>query len=104
MNPANWQAGGPLADEYSWMMRNASTYGFIQSFTATSAFMSQGYMEERWHWSYYPIAQALLEFARTHQFDVESRLFREWGSSPQFSFIRRHWREYMFNVSERGVF
>ena len=42
------------------MMRNAATYGFIQSFTATSTFMTAGYIKERWHWSYYPAAQALL--------------------------------------------
>ena len=80
MNPAEWQAGGAFADEYSWMMHNASTYGFIQPFTPTSTFMTGGYIEERWHWSYYPAAQALLEFARQHQADIETRLMAEWGS------------------------
>jgi hypothetical protein len=104
MNPAEWQAGGSFADEFSWLMRNAATYGFIQSFTAFSTFMRIGYIEERWHWSYYPIAQALLEFARSKQSDVEAELLRQWGSQPQFSFIRAHWREFMFNVRQRGQF
>ncbi|WP_344802530.1 D-alanyl-D-alanine carboxypeptidase family protein, partial [Microlunatus ginsengisoli] len=104
MNPSEWEAGGAFADEYSWMMRNASTYGFIQSFTATSTFMTAGYIEERWHWSYYPAAQALLEFARTHQADVEARLVAEWGAAPEFSHIRTQWRNFMFNVNERGRF
>ena len=104
MDPAQWETGGAFADEYSWLQRNASTYGFIQSFTATSTFMRLGYIEERWHWSYYPIAQALLEFARSHQSDIEQELLSRWGSSRQFSFIQQHWREYMFHVSEQGVF
>ncbi|QFZ22141.1 D-alanyl-D-alanine carboxypeptidase family protein [Saccharothrix syringae] len=104
MNPDRWRTGGAFADEYGWLQRNASTYGFVQSFTTTSAFMSAGYMEERWHWSYYPAAQALLEFARGHQADVEARLLAEWGTSPRFSFIRARWRDFMFNVNERGWF
>lgn len=104
MNPELWEVGQPFADEYSWLFRNASTYGFMQSFTAISNFMARGYMEERWHWSYWPIAQALLEFARSHQSEIETRLLAEWGSSPQFSFISRNWRNYMFNVSERPIF
>lgn len=104
MNPADWEAGGAFADEYSWMMSNAATYGFIQSFTATSTFMSAGYIEERWHWSYYPAAQALLEFARAHQTDVEARLMTEWGAAPEFSHIQTEWRKFMFNVNERGQF
>jgi hypothetical protein len=104
LNPANWEAGRPFADEYAWLMRNASTYGFIQSFTATSAFMALGYMEERWHWSYYPVAQALVDFARSHQSDIEAALLAQWGTARQFSFIRAHWRDFVFNVSESARF
>jgi hypothetical protein len=104
MDPEKWERGQPFADEYQWLQRNAATYGFIQSFTAFSTFMRIGYIEERWHWSYYPIAQALLEFARANQSDVQAELLRQWGTQPQFSFIRAHWREFMFNVSQRGQF
>ena len=100
LNPESWQAGHAFADEYSWLVSNAATYGFIQSFTALSTFMTTGYIEERWHWSYWPIAQALLEFSRAHQTDINTELMSRWGSNPQFSFIRRHWREFMFNVNQ----
>jgi len=66
--------------------------------------MTAGYIEERWHWSYYPAAQALLEFARGHQGDIEARLLAEWGSSPQFSYVRTQWRQFMFNVNEHAWF
>ncbi len=104
VEPVDWESGARFADEYSWLQRNASTYGFLQSFTSTSTFMRLGYMEERWHWSYYPISQALLEFARAHQGDIQTSLMRRWGRSGQFSFIRSHWREFMFNVNERARF
>ena len=104
LNPALWEAGQPFADEFSWLMRNASTYGFIQTFTPTSTFMRLGYIEERWHWSYYPVAQALVDFARSHVSDVETALFRQWGTQARFSFIRNHWREFFFNVNETARF
>lgn len=27
-----------------------------------------------------------------------------WGTSPQFTFIRKNWRKFMFNVNQRGIF
>ena len=104
MNPAEWEGTGSFTDEYSWLQRNASTYGFLQSFTLGSSFLRNGYIEERWHWSYYPISQALLEFASGHQTEIESSLCSLWAMEPQFSFIRGHWREFMFNVNSTPVF
>lgn len=64
--------------------------------------MRLGYMEERWHWSYYPIAQALLEFARAHQGDIEANLTSpaNWGGAARFNYILSHWLEFMFNVEQ----
>lgn len=99
--PEDFRNGGQFADEYSWLRTNAIAYGFIQSFTSTSQFMGLGYMEERWHWSYYPIAQALVEYAAAHIPDIELALDTAWGTSSRFSYIREHWQEYMFNVHQR---
>jgi len=102
VEPVDWAPGGRLFDAYRWLRANATTYGFIQTFTPFSTFMRLGYMEERWHWSYYPIAQALLEFARTHQSDIEANLTSpaNWGGAARFNFILAHWREFMFNVEQ----
>jgi hypothetical protein len=111
MNPSDWQIGGAFADEYSWLQGNAGTYGFAQSFTAGSGGHGTGYMEERWHWSYWPVAQALVEFVREHldaartagtTSALETRLQAEWGTGPEFSYIRTHFREYMLNVNEQA--
>lgn len=38
---------------YAWLRKNASRFGFCQPYTAGR---STGYEEERWHWSYRPLA------------------------------------------------
>jgi hypothetical protein len=101
--PAEWTtagAGRNFLDEYSWLLGNASMYGFIQAFTPLSAYRQLGYMEERWHWSYWPVAQALLEFVSTHDADVQAALTAQWGTATEFSFISSHWREFMNNVNQ----
>ena len=103
VTPQHWERGRVFADEYSWMRRNASTYGFLQSFTQQSA-GGRGYMEERWHWSYFPIADALVDFVRANQQQVETALLSRWGTAPMYSYIRANWRDYMFNVNRRLTF
>lgn len=41
---------------YTWLQRNAARYGFCQPYTAGRR---GGYEEERWHWSYKPVASML---------------------------------------------
>ncbi len=99
---------GRYADEYLWMTHNALLMGFFQPYTSREV-RGERYMEERWHWSYYPIAQALLEFAAAHDSEVAARLEELWQEfetrwNPRgekrefFTFVRAHWREFMFNV------
>jgi len=98
--PVDFERGNQFADEYSWMINNAVQYGFIQSYTPTSSFMGLGYMEERWHWSYWPISQALTEYAQLNVAAIQSELMAQWGTSNQFSFISRYWKDFMFNVNQ----
>lgn len=46
---------------YDWLLANAATYGFCQPYTAGRP---HGYQEERWHWSFLPLAQPLTALAR----------------------------------------
>ena len=48
---------------YKWLVAHAAGYGFCQPYTAGRP---AGYQEERWHWSYLPLAQPLTAFARQH--------------------------------------
>ncbi len=38
---------------YQWLKKHAAAFGFCQPYTAGR---SAGYVEERWHWSYMPLA------------------------------------------------
>lgn len=43
---------------YDWLTENAARYGFCQPYTEGR---DSGYLEEKWHWSYVPLAQRFLE-------------------------------------------
>lgn len=45
---------------YDWMCKNAATYGFCQPYTLIGKGRDTGYEEEKWHWSYIPIAKKYL--------------------------------------------
>ncbi len=47
--------------EYEWLTQNASIFGFCQTYNPKSAERSSGYNEEKWHWSYMPLARDLTE-------------------------------------------
>jgi D-alanyl-D-alanine carboxypeptidase len=49
---------------YDWLLHNAAEYGFCQPYTAKGAERPHGYNEERWHWSYMPVARPLTRLAR----------------------------------------
>jgi D-alanyl-D-alanine carboxypeptidase len=46
--------------EYEWLTANAGKYGFCQVYSAKGADRPRGYNEERWHWSYLPVASTYL--------------------------------------------
>ena len=48
--------------EYEWLTENAPKFGFCQVYSKKKkGGRSTGYNEEKWHWSYMPIANQLLE-------------------------------------------
>jgi len=42
--------------EYMWLVKNAGTFGFCQTYRAREFDKRTGYNEEKWHWSYLPLA------------------------------------------------
>ncbi|MFU8806659.1 MAG: D-alanyl-D-alanine carboxypeptidase family protein, partial [Bradymonadaceae bacterium] len=62
LNPHSFTERGPLNQDYVWLDTHALDHGFFQPFKGPQDGEEHVHMEERWHWSYYPIAQALLEF------------------------------------------
>jgi hypothetical protein len=102
--PEHWVGKGGFAGTYSWMESHAANFGFIQPFTETSGGYGKGYIEERWHWSYYPIAEMLLDFAKSHTAEIDIKLKELWGNDPQFSFISQQWKNFLSNVNRKASF
>lgn len=54
---------GPGKKVYDWMVKHAHEYGFCQPYSRKGENRSTGYNEEKWHWSYMPIAKQLTDIA-----------------------------------------
>jgi len=50
--------------EYNWLIANGPTYGFCQPYTPKGPERPHGYNEEKWHWSYIPLAKKLSDQAK----------------------------------------
>jgi hypothetical protein len=108
LNPRNFLEGQAFNDEWTWMRTNAIQHGFFQPYQPHEE--RHAYMEERWHWSYAPVGQALTHFATRHQDELGVALGAQWddfesrwGSKRRserhfFSYVREHWRDYMFTI------
>ena len=59
--------------EYDWLVANAARFGFCQPYSPKAAvpnFLREGerphgYNEEKWHWSYMPVAEQLTDLAES---------------------------------------
>ncbi len=60
----DWFASGKGRQLYRWLQQNAARFGFCQPYTAKGGDgRSSGYNEEKWHWSYLPLAGPYTEQA-----------------------------------------
>lgn len=48
---------------YEWLLTNAKVYGFFRPYTKKGASRPHGYEEEKWHWSYEPLASSYMKTA-----------------------------------------
>jgi zinc D-Ala-D-Ala carboxypeptidase len=55
-----WFETPPGSHIYAWLNSNAAEFGFHQVYTNKSKGRT-GYEEERWHWSYLPLAETMWE-------------------------------------------
>jgi zinc D-Ala-D-Ala carboxypeptidase len=45
---------------YEWLLQNANIYGFCRPYSVKGKDRMTGYEEEKWHWSYMPLAKKYL--------------------------------------------
>lgn len=60
LNNPSFETGGRHVKVYAWLKEHAHEYGFCQPYTAKTEHRPYGYNEEKWHWSYLPLAMPLL--------------------------------------------
>ena len=49
------------AEVYAWLTNNADRFGFCQPYNLKGSDRPTGYNEEKWHWSYLPLARTFTE-------------------------------------------
>jgi len=54
-------ASGRGLQEYQWLQANAGEFGFCQVYSEKGEARPHGYEEEKWHWSYLPLADVYLK-------------------------------------------
>lgn len=59
----SWFEKGEGLKLFNWLEDNAADYGFCRPYTKKGPSRPEGYNEEKWHWSYYPLADSLTEYA-----------------------------------------
>ncbi|MDX2285948.1 MAG: M15 family metallopeptidase [Bacteroidia bacterium] len=57
---SHFESGAGLKT-FQWLERRAAEFGFCRPYTAKGAARPYGYEEEKWHWSYLPIAGEYLK-------------------------------------------
>ena len=61
----SWFEAGEGKAVYDFLTTHAAGYGFCQPYTEKGEKRPNGYEEEKWHWSYMPIAKILTDYAET---------------------------------------
>lgn len=72
---------------YDWLLANAAVFGFCQPYTAGR---EQGYQEERWHWSFLPLAQPLTALARLQLKDEMIQGFAGAEVAPEIGIVEKY--------------
>lgn len=69
LNEKHYIGKGVYSKLYSWMLKNAGTYGFHEAYTKNTD--RKGFNYEPWHWSFAPLSQVMLkEYLKINLFSV----------------------------------
>ena len=74
---------------YTWLQENAATFGFCQPYSSKDT-GRPGYHEEKWHWSYIPIANQLTKSAKLYLTDQMISGFLGAEQAPKLSIVQNY--------------
>jgi LAS superfamily LD-carboxypeptidase LdcB len=75
---------------YKWLTTHASTYGFCQPYSPKGANRPNGYNEEKWHWSYLPLAKRYLKAAKDSLKDSDISGFEGAEVAPILQVVKNY--------------
>ncbi len=84
---------GPGKKVYDWMRKHAHEYGFCQPYSKKSVEeggRTTGYNEEKWHWSYMPVAKKLTDIAARSMTDDMIGGFKGAETAVQIGIVEKY--------------
>lgn len=75
---------------FDWLRAHAATYGFCQPYSPKGPERPEGYYEERWHWSYLPVAQQLTALASRALTDEQISGFKGAETAVQIGVVQKY--------------
>ena len=76
--------------EYEWLQANAAKFGFCQPYSPKGKDRPHGYNEEKWHWSYLPIAKKLSDQYRLRLQDKDINGFLGSESAVEIGIVEKY--------------
>ncbi|MFK8101621.1 MAG: M15 family metallopeptidase [Saprospiraceae bacterium] len=89
LNNSYFEKGKGLK-EYNWLVANAPSYGFCQPYTPKGEAREHGYNEEKWHWSYQPVASQLTTEAKRILQDKDIKGFQGSDTAEKIGVIEKY--------------
>jgi len=87
---------GKGKQEFAWLRAHAHEYGFCQPYTPKGPERLTGYEEERWHWSYQPLAAT---YMRSYEVQITPDLIQGFAGAEVATDLHVI-QDYVFGVSE----
>ena len=86
----SWFESGEGLRIYEWLSANAGTFGFCQPYTPKGSDRPAGYEEEKWHWSYTPVANKLTRLASAELKDTMIQGFQGASAAPEIQVVKNY--------------
>lgn len=93
----SWFGEGEGKKIYDWLKAYANDFGFYQPYTEKSLSNRTGYEEEKWHWTYMPLAGPYLDYYNQHVNNEDINGFEGFELATQIDMVGN----YVNGVSEK---
>lgn len=75
---------------YSWLVEHAAEYGYCQVYSPMGEERPTGYFEEKWHWSYLPIARQLTQQYAAKLTDADINGFEGAETAAEIGMVKNY--------------